>query len=80
MFPIDVLINNTINHNYFLLSLVCSEKVEELQITIMGFKNCEIQLFSPQKSYYAGETVSGQLKFDLQEEKKVRGRLEILMK
>lgn len=41
----------------------------------MGFENCDIQLDNQWRTYYAGETLSGQIKLNLQNEKKVRGEL-----
>lgn len=41
----------------------------------MGLENCQIQLDNPYNTYYTGQTLNGQVKLNLQKEKKVRGKL-----
>lgn len=40
----------------------------------MGLKGCEVQLDNPWNTYYAGQTVNGQVKITFDSPKKVRGR------
>jgi len=42
----------------------------------MGLKGCEVQLDNPWNTYYAGQTVNGQVKFTFDSPKKVRGKCE----
>lgn len=39
----------------------------------MGLKGCEIQLDNPWNTYYAGQTINGQVKLTFDSAKKVRG-------
>lgn len=39
----------------------------------MGLKGCEVQLDNPWNTYYAGQTINGQVKFTFDSPKKVRG-------
>jgi len=43
----------------------------------MGLKGCEIQLDNPWNTYYAGQTVNGQVIFTFDSPKKVRGKCEL---
>lgn len=40
----------------------------------MGLKGCEIQLDNPWNTYYAGQTLNGQVQLTFDKEKKVRGK------
>lgn len=39
----------------------------------MGLKGCEVQLDNPWNTYYAGQTINGQVKLTFDSAKKVRG-------
>lgn len=41
----------------------------------MGLKNCEIKLDNPWNTYYAGQTINGQVVFTFDAPKKVRGEV-----
>lgn len=43
----------------------------------MGLKGCEVQLDNPWNTYYAGQTLNGQVKFTFDSPKKVRGESKI---
>lgn len=40
----------------------------------MGIKGCEVQLDNPWNTYYAGQTLNGQVKITFDSPKKVRGK------
>lgn len=39
----------------------------------MGLQNCEITLDNPWNTYYAGQTLNGQVKLSLDKDKTIRG-------
>lgn len=43
----------------------------------MGLQDCQILLDNPWNTYYAGQTVNGQVKLHLDSPKKIRGKIFI---
>lgn len=41
----------------------------------MGIQDCQIILDNPWNTYYAGQTVNGQVKLQLNSPKKIRGKI-----